>query len=574
MSKTTLNMQLLLRRAEFAASCVLAAGEPGYHTSTKEFKIGDGSTTWENLPIANKSQIDSLISSAISAHAAGYYTKGEVDGFVNAINAAVDKKLDKTTYDAYVEAHKDDYTNSQIDNAISAVDAKFGSYTTTSAQETIDAEQNRRIKAIEDDYLVEADIANFETKANVQKVADDLAAYVDANDKALAGVKATAEAARTEEEVNSQIDAKITALNLGTTYEPIGAETRAKGYVDQKFVDANLDQYTTEQEVKNIVDSVIAAAADSDTYNSLTKLVDYIDTHGGEAADMAETIEDHEERLQAVETKPAIGITEAQIENWDTEVGAKALAESKTTTAEVKTQIEAYGYATTGQVATAKQEAISDAASKYETIGTAQGIVDSLKLGETYEPIGAESKANAYTDKEISDFNTETVAPIAARVKAIEDAPYTTKKYVDDQDAATLEAAKAYADGLDHEDTTYTVAATANALEFTVTPDGKGSAQTIKLVAPVVDTGVMKVSAGKDIVVTPAAGTGEVTVAHKEFTTGAYTKDPATSDKTGDVYMMTGVTVDNGHVTGANVQSLAHALMGMTFIFDGGTSAE
>lgn len=33
-------------------------------------------------------------------------------------------------------------------------------------------------------------------------------------------------------ETDSAIDAKITALNLGTTYEPIGAETRAKAYAD------------------------------------------------------------------------------------------------------------------------------------------------------------------------------------------------------------------------------------------------------------------------------------------------------------------------------------------------------
>ena len=33
-------------------------------------------------------------------------------------------------------------------------------------------------------------------------------------------------------ETDGAIDAKITALNLATTYEPIGAETRAKAYAD------------------------------------------------------------------------------------------------------------------------------------------------------------------------------------------------------------------------------------------------------------------------------------------------------------------------------------------------------
>jgi hypothetical protein len=123
--------------------------------------------------------------------------------------------------------------------------------------------------------------------------------------------------------------------------------------------------------------------------------------------------------------------------------------------------------------------------------------------------------------------------------------------------------------------TTYEFAATANPLEFTVTPSTNGVAgetQTIELVAPTVNVGVTKIVAGNDIVVTPAEGTGAVTVAHEEFATGEYTKDPASSDKTGDVYMMTSVAVDNGHVTGASVKSLAHALMGMTFVFDGGNS--
>jgi hypothetical protein len=317
---------------------------------------------------------------------------------------------------------------------------------------------------------------------------------------------------------------------------------------------------------------------------------------------MAETIEDHEERLQVVEGTPAYGITATQISNWDNEVGAKALAETKLNTstftdysnahasdytnkqiddaidADVKTAIDAEviranaAYDKAGAAADAQQAAINDAAGKYETIGTAQGIVDGLKLGETYEPIGAENRAKSYVDTELADFKTETVDPIAARVKAIEDTPYTIKSYVDTQDADILAQAKAYADGKEHKNTTYSVAATENALEFTVTPS-EGEAQTVKLVAPVVDTGVMSVSAGNDIVVTPGEN-GSVTVAHEEFTTGAYTKNPADSDKTGDIYMMTGVTVDNGHVTGANVQSLAHALMGMSFILDGGTSAE
>ena len=52
----------------------------------------------------------------------------------------------------------------------------------------------------------------------------------------------------------------------------------------------------------------------------------------------------------------------------------------------------------------AKAEAIADAASKYETKGTAQGIVDGLKLGETYEPIGAEERAIAAAEAKVNEL--------------------------------------------------------------------------------------------------------------------------------------------------------------------------
>ena len=310
---------------------------------------------------------------------------------------------------------------------LNTVDAKFANYKTADDQKAIDDEQDRRLGVIEGDYLKAADIANFETKENVKKVADDLAAYVESNDGALAGVKATAEAARTEDEVNAQIDAKIGALNLATTYEPIGAETRAKAYADGLITDANLAQYTTEQEVKDIVDGVIAGAVDGDTITGLANLVEYLNTHGGEAAEMGAAIDVLEGKVETIEGKPAYGITATQISNWDNEVGAKALAETKTTTAEVKDQIEAYGYATTGytdgKANDAKDAAIADAASKYETKGTAQGIVDGLKLSETYEPIGAEGRA-------IAAAKTET----ENQVKALADGQVTTNK----NDIATL----------------------------------------------------------------------------------------------------------------------------------------
>ena len=168
-------------------------------------------------------------------------------------------------------------------------------------------------------------------KADKTQVATDIASAIAplATTEALNGVKATAEAATTVEEVDAQIDAKITALKLGDTYEPIGAETRAKAYADGLISDANLGQYTTEDEVKSIVDSVIKTATDKETLDSLVELVEYIDTHSGDAINMATAIGVLEGKVEVIEEKPAYGISAAQITNWDNEVGAKALAVTK-----------------------------------------------------------------------------------------------------------------------------------------------------------------------------------------------------------------------------------------------------
>ncbi len=81
-------------------------------------------------------------------------------------------------------------------------------------------------------------------------------------------------------------------------------------------------------------------------------------------------------------------------------------------------------------------------------------------------------------------------------------------------------------------------------------------------------------TANSDIIVTPDTTTGEVTIAHKTYNTGTYTKVPTSSTKSGDVYLFDSITTTNGHITGGTMKSLAAILEGMTFIFDGGTCNE
>lgn len=426
--------------------------EATYATKTE---LGNIDKKFENYVTSasyatDKAAIDKAIedeSKARSDADAGFETRiaalegnfGDGEGTVEAqIAAAV-----KVEEDARKEAVKG------VQDEVAAVDAKFADYTKTADLPTDLGDFTNNAG-----YAKTVDVnTELDKKADKTQVATDIENAIAplATTEALNGVKATAEAATTVEEVDAQIDAKITALNLATTYEPIGAETRAKAYADGLITEANLDQYTTEQEVKNIVDGVIKTATDKETLDSLVELVEYIDTHSGDAINMATAIGVLEGKVEVIEKKPAYDITATQVSNWDNEVGAKALAGTKLDAstfteysnahasdytnkqiddaidADVKAAIDAEVIRANGaydakgaaadaqaaaeataagalatarteittEIGTAISSEVSRADGKYEEKGVAQGIVDALKLADTYEPIGAEGRAIA-----------------------------------------------------------------------------------------------------------------------------------------------------------------------------------
>jgi hypothetical protein len=148
---------------------------------------------------------------------------------------------------------------------------------------------------------------------------------------------------------------------------------------------------------------------------------------------MGAAIDVLEGKVETIEGKPAYGITATQISNWDGEVGAKALAETKTTTAEVKDQIEAYGYATTGYAdgkandakdAAEAKAAELDAALKTELQGEIDAdvkvVADDLAGYKTSNNAAIGLKANAadvYAKTE-TFTKDEVNAAIAAAVEA------------------------------------------------------------------------------------------------------------------------------------------------------------
>ena len=213
------------------------------------YTLAEGKTdldTVKGLGYAEKTYVDTEL--AGKANIVDVYTKPEIDGKVESINSELGGKADSSSV----------YNITEIDDFINTINTY------------VDTELAKKADATALD--AKADKATTYTKEDI--------------DGLLAGKQNTIPA-----ETYDAWGSAATALE------------DAKKYVDGK----NLDQYTTEQEVKDIVDTVVAAAVEGDALEGLTDLVEYINTHGGEAAEMAKAIE-------ALEAKPGLdkeGIVEA-----------------------------------------------------------------------------------------------------------------------------------------------------------------------------------------------------------------------------------------------------------------------
>ena len=179
---------------------------------TKDFKT----TFWESTEIKINDSVDSSDPKTVAAY---------INALVAEIKAKVDSKVDK-------------------DDLQDALDS----------QQIIDDEQDRRLGVIESDYLKAADIANFETKENVKKVADDLSAYVESNDAAVAN-------RYTKQEANDKF------VLIEDAYDDTALSTRVKA-IEDDYLKANdktgLTSLITEEQIR-------AEAAEIDLLDKIRK---------------------------------------------------------------------------------------------------------------------------------------------------------------------------------------------------------------------------------------------------------------------------------------------------------------
>ena len=327
------------------------------------------------------------------------YINAKTEGIAtDAALAELQGKVDTLTEDAKTHALKTE---------VQAVDAKFADYTKTADQEAIDAAQDAKIKAITDDYVKADDIAEFESKANVKKVADDLAAldgtvkemYTNAAiDELIQGAKDYADAndADTKYGITYDSDAKkIKLVEGGTSFEIDATAFIKDGMIDTVTLDENND----------LVITFNTEAGKDAIVLPLDKL---IDVYTGKATDDIIVTTNGNEISATLTEAVKASLAKADV----AEQNAKDYADGLNTAmgARVKDlEDNKAGYATTGEVATAKQEAIDAAEAKAAEL-------DAVVLKEAQDYAKAEDEA----------LHTAISAEIDADVKALADGAVKT----------------------------------------------------------------------------------------------------------------------------------------------------
>ena len=376
-------------------------------------KVGDGTHPYSELKYVSALAADVLNACKSDAALTTY-----INNVIAEAGIATDEAM--TVLANRVKALEDDrVTTAELE----AVDAKFANYKTATEQKAIDDAQDEA----------------------TQKVADDLAAYQESNDTALAGVKATAEAAVTTEALATALAPYITAADVAATYETKENATaklaEAKKYTDDKIAEipAQIDyavtitettdgladsiakKYTftqnnveigsinlakelvvTSGSVKEVTEDnvpyegaktgdkyieLVIANQDAPIYVPAKDLVDiYTATENATEVQVAIS---NENKISA--TLVNGGVTEEKLaetvktklnKTWE-EVGTAQTLVDSLANGQVKTNKEAID-----AINNAETGILAQVANSYETKGTAQSLIDALKLGDTYEAKG------------------------------------------------------------------------------------------------------------------------------------------------------------------------------------------
>ena len=413
-------------------ACVLSQNAEGTALTLKPIGI---------IPMGDNKTVDVSATGVITLKGAANATAGQQPRIVNKGTAeAPQLELEWYTPD-----------NSTVDGLASAVgglvetvngvdgdETKPGLVAEVNALKLADVELAADIKEIADDYVKSGDIANFETKANVKEVADAFDAYKTSNNTALAGVKATAEAAATK----TYTDAEL-------------AKKADKSAYDQTVLDLTA--------LTNKVNAFLEGTGTEAALDSLQELINYIETHDDtDISGILASIQGIENKLAGVDTTVAAYVEAAidalEIGDYAKAADLTALAGRVAALEEVDNFTQAefaeFNTANSAAIEKAKTDAIADADAKlankldkttFETfkgenttaIGTAKAeAIAAAATDATEKADKALADAKADTADKLKSYST--TLEMTAAIKAAVDAEATIARAAEQKNAQDI----------------------------------------------------------------------------------------------------------------------------------------
>ena len=360
------------------------------------------------------------------------YDDGEVRGLIgdnadaiDAIEADYLKAADKTELSNAIALKADKsvveamYTNGQIDGFL---DGKVDKTTYAEDKAT---------------FALKSDITSLVGKADKTYVDEELAKKVNVsdynNDKATFALKTDLNVYRTsadQDVIDQDFEDRIAELEA-IDHDKLAKDASAAAVAT--VLDGAPEKFDTLKEIA-------AWIAEADTAEDAASLVTRVSAleaidHDAYVDADAELKEELEGKINAINNHSHTfvetelnEIKAGDVAKWNAEIGAKAIAETKTTTAEVKDQIEAYGYATTGyadgKAADAQAAAIADAAGKYETKTDAAAKLEEAKTDASNKDAVVLSEAQKYADQAEAD----AIAAAEGKVNALAGNVYTKEQ--------------------------------------------------------------------------------------------------------------------------------------------------
>ena len=408
-----------------------------------------------------------------------YATDDELAAAVEAINAAIALKADKTYVDEELAKKLNiaDFNNFRTENTAAIATAKSEAIADakTETETQVGALRDGAVKnnadaiaAIKDHATVDS-FADVMTEMAKYQLSGDYATkteaqgYADAKDEAIAAAKASGDKA--QEDLAAYITSNNAAVALKADQTALDAVSAvANAAATQVALQAEIERAMAAEKANADAITLLTDGIDQEKVDSVKDLIAYVEEHGPEVEQMqkdiaanTKAISDEATRADTEEKRLAglIGTNAENIQKnaeaiaalsgddgkvnsstWadfakelaDTAIEqVKNIVVNKATDTDTVDGMHAADFATAAQGALAdtavqpaalndyykKSEADAEFLNADEVDDAIDAKVEALKLAETYEPIGAETRANAYADSLAGNYATAAQGALA-----------------------------------------------------------------------------------------------------------------------------------------------------------------